>query len=121
MAEKQPQQYCSDAHATHGVLPPMTSKMIIDMKVNREGNILLFHDTPLAGTLEWIEYDQHCNQVVLVYDDGRLQHVGLKIPGDIGTRLLHAQQAATVYKKNGEVQLDDAQMVAVMVRNDVFE
>ena len=118
MAGFQNGHYSSDSHARHGVLAPIASCMTIDMLVNGEGNILLYHDQPLAGKLDWLEYDQDNNQLLLIFADGRIQCLGVPIAPEMGARLLGAQKAATVRVENGQYHYP--RMVTVMVREKTF-
>ncbi len=74
---------------------PLTSGMLIDVAVNREAEVWVFHNRPFPGVLEWIEYDIDESRLVFITRGGRLNDFGIAIGPQMRKYLQEAQQAYT--------------------------
>jgi len=57
----------------------MISQMLIDVVVNDDDRVWVFHDKPFDGILEWAEYDADLARLVFVTKNGKINDLGLQI------------------------------------------
>jgi hypothetical protein len=77
-------------------LAPLATQMKVDFLVNDRGRIAVLHDRRLAAVPQWVEYDEDAGQLLIVYDDGRIQELGMIIPAAAREPILSAGEAAIV-------------------------
>ncbi len=84
-----------------GLLPGLAATMKVDLLINTNNDVFLLHDRPLAADLDWIEYDQGTNHLVLMFTDGQMQELGMVIPPMMGDLLMKGGQVTFIYMNNG--------------------
>jgi len=85
------------------VLPPdypvnedLTSKMLIDVAVNRDSEVWVFHSQPFPGVLEWVEYDIDEARLIFITKGGKLNDFGITI-GPVMRKYLQSAQQISAY------------------------
>jgi hypothetical protein len=100
-------------------LSPLASQMKVDLLINGElGRIAILHEEPLAGTVQWLEYDEDQRQLLLVYEDGQVQELGMRLPPIGREQILRAGEARVIFMKNDFER--PYVTVPVIVREAVF-
>lgn len=61
------------------VNPDLTSKMLIDIAVNKNSDVWVFHDKPFPELLQWAEYDIDDGRLVFITKGGMINDFGLEI------------------------------------------
>lgn len=97
------------------VYPDMASTMKVDFVFNREGKVWILHDKPLPSILKWVEFDTDFESVTLVTREGKIQNVGLKVPGDMAYYIEQAMEITVMLMKDGKVE--DFAIVPMITRN----
>ncbi|MEM6812748.1 MAG: hypothetical protein AAF549_09820 [Pseudomonadota bacterium] len=57
----------------------LASEMECSLVSNKNSDIILLHDQPLNGVVDYIEFHPETNQMLLIYEDGEMQEFGHKI------------------------------------------
>ncbi len=73
--------------------PDLTDAMLVDIAIDKNAQVWVFHNKPLPDILEWIEYDQTDKRLVFVTKGGRLNDFGLTIKPLMHKYLCKAQTA----------------------------
>ena len=97
------------------IFPDMAKSMKVDFVFNREGKVWILHDKPLPAILKWVEFDTDFENVTLVTREGKLQHVGLKVPADMAYYIEQAMEITVMLMDNGKVK--DFAIVPMITRN----
>lgn len=88
------------------VLSPLTEDMAVDLVVNEEGQVWILHDKPLSGLLKWVEYDAGSAVLNLVFQDGVMQDIGLKVNEKTDECLKKGRNVFVGYMKDGQMLYD---------------
>lgn len=92
----------------------LTSGMLIDVSVNKNSEVWVFHNKPFPNVLEWIEYDAEESSLVFVTKGGRLNDLGIKI-GPLMHKYLHKANEAAAFLVFDN-QIHDVARVPIIVR-----
>lgn len=95
------------------MLPPLATRMGVDLVVNEKSDIWLLHDKPFAEIVKWIEFHQDLNKVILIMASGKQQELGMVVPEDIAKDLRHGRQIYLVHMQDKKIS--DCGMVPLMV------
>lgn len=105
-----------------GVLAPVAAQMKFDLLVGdgdeNGGDVVILHDRPFPGALDWIEYDEDTNTLVFVFRNGEIQDLGLPIPPFAAQTILRTDRALLIYMKDGSRK--DLEILPLMARESVF-
>lgn len=108
-----------------GVLAPVAAQMKFDLLVGDgdggdggDGDVVILHDRPFPGALDWIEYDEDTNRLVFVFRNGDIQDLGLSIPPFAAQAILRTDRALLIYMKDGSRK--DLEILPLMARESVF-
>lgn len=93
---------------------PMASTMKVDLFINRNAQVLVAHDRPFPGILQWAEYDVDIGNIIFVTNEGRIQDMGMKIQPTMRKYLRMAQKIDTVLVQDGQIR--DVWNVPLVVR-----
>ena len=61
------------------VLTHLYLQMRCGMFTNDKGEVLIVHEEPLGGTVDWVEFDAQEQTFTLAFEDGRIQLLGLEV------------------------------------------
>lgn len=81
----------------------LTSEMLIDVTVNKESDVWVFHDRPFPEVLEWIEYDVDDARLVFVTKGGRINDFGIRIGPLMEKYLQKAEQVDAYLVKDKQI------------------
>ncbi len=95
------------------VLPPLATRMEIDLLINEESKIWLLYSRPLQDMVKWAEYDPRSNKLALIMLSGQLQELGLVIPEKMQELLRNSRELYLVQITNKEIE--DCGIVPLMV------
>ena len=78
----------------------------IEVAVNEEGRVVVFHDKPFKVDLSWFEYDLGTSKLDFVLDDGEIRDAGMQIAPQISKHMQNSHQILTVLidDKTGELK-----------------
>lgn len=85
-------------------IPKLSKNMRCGIFVNDNGKIVIIHDKPLEKELSWIEYDDALTQTHLVYEDGSVQELGVKIPESMIKKMRNGQEVILIYLVKGKTK-----------------
>lgn len=81
----------------------LTAQMAIDIAVNQQSQVWVFHNKPFPGELEWVEYDTGEKRLVFVTEGGTISDFGMKIEPALGQYLEKAEFVETYLMWNSAV------------------
>lgn len=96
------------------VLPSLASQMGVSLIINENSQVWVVHDKALPDIFAWAEYDSDLSTLTLVYQDGQVQDLGMKIHAPMRDRLLQSRQIYTLLLE-GET-FTDCYMMPLLVR-----
>lgn len=94
----------SDQTPESPILDKLNSTMRCAILTNSKGEILIIHDKNLDGVVDYIEYDPTEQSFSLIFDDGRMQDLGLEFDEKIKKNLLHGAEVNLVYMESKVIQ-----------------
>lgn len=97
------------------VRKPMAKTMNADLIINKHSQVMLAHDQPFPGVLQWAEYDVDMGSLVFILDDGRMQDFGVRVEPAMGRYLRQAKMMDTVLVVKD--QIHDFFRVPLLVRD----
>jgi len=68
----------------------------IEVAVNEEGRVVIFHDKPFKVDLSWFEYDLETSKLDFVLDDGEIRDAGMRIAPQISKHMQNTHQILTI-------------------------
>lgn len=83
------------------VLADAVGEMKLDLAVNDDGEIYLFHEKPFNEAVNWVEYSEVEQKIYLVTQEGRIQGLGMKVPKLIGGKIDQSIRIFLVHVENG--------------------
>lgn len=75
------------------ILPSLASTMNVDVAVNEDAQVWVFHDQPLPGHLDWAELDVTEQSLKFITLDGGTIDLGMPVHPPI---MMHARKAARI-------------------------
>jgi hypothetical protein len=105
------------ADATADEIPvfrPLAATMNVDLVMNPDSKVWILHDKPFPDVLMWVEYDIDAATLTLVYRNGKIQELGMKIHAPMRKYLRSARQLFTM-RLEGE-QIADTYVRPLLVR-----
>lgn len=94
------------------VLPALSNFMTVDLVLGENNTVSILHTEKLPLVLKWVEYDYQAARLTLMYQDGRLQTLGVKVPETYAAAIL-ANKNIALFRTNG-TKIEDAYMVPVL-------
>lgn len=71
---------------------------------NAKGNITIVHDKPIEqDAVQWLEYDTTDRSFSLIYQDGEIQKLGIKLDEKMHTNLFKAKNVLIAYIANKKI------------------
>ncbi len=96
------------------VNPDLTEEMLVDIAVNKDSDVWVFHNEPFPGVLEWAEYDMEEEKLTFITKQGRLNDLGIEIK-PLMSKYLRKAKSVTAYLVNDK-KLHDFIEVPLLVR-----
>lgn len=96
------------------VFRPLATTMNVDLVMNPDSKVWILHDKPFPDILMWVEYDIDAATLTLVYRNGKVQELGIKIHAPMRKYLRSARQLFTM-RLEGE-QIVDTYVRPLLVR-----
>lgn len=96
------------------VFRPLAATMNVDLVMNPDSKVWILHDKPFPDILMWVEYDIDAATLTLVYRNGKVQELGIKIHAPMRKYLRSARQLFTM-RLEGE-QIADTYVRPLLVR-----
>lgn len=96
------------------VFKPLAATMNVDLVMNPDSKVWILHDKPFPDILMWVEYDIDVASLTLVYRNGKIQELGMKIHAPMRKYLRSARQLFTM-RLEGE-QIVDTYVRPLLVR-----
>lgn len=99
------------------ILQPLESQMRCCMFSNAKGDIMIVHEDPLDGGIEWVEFHVKTGAMNLVHEGGRIQPLGVALDDDATKNLSNGQQVTLVHFDANKV-LTSHQTKVMIVHED---
>jgi len=90
----------TDNEQLNPLLDSLDSAMRCAILTNPKGEVTILHDQSLSGDIEWIEYDEVEDTFSLIYEQGRIQPLGLSIEAKMKENLIKAQSVTLLHIKD---------------------
>ncbi len=84
------------------VLPDMRSGMDVDLAVNADGKLYVFHEKPNPEEIEYVIYDIHGSRLVFIGKNGRIQDISMAVQDAMRTHMKKAENICLVQIKDGQ-------------------
>jgi hypothetical protein len=78
-----------------------------------DGEILIAHERPIEGVIQWIEYDVARNSFMIIHEGGRVQDLGLKINEVMQDNISNGRKVMLVHMVGGEIQSGQRALLVV--------
>ena len=82
------------------ILSDLNTKMRCAILTNAQGEILIIHDQALDGTVDYIEHDPETQSFALIFDDGRMQELGITLDQKMKNNLMHGTEVTLTLMEN---------------------
>lgn len=105
----------SDHSSDLPVLTNLNETMRCGILTNSNGDILILHDMPLNGFVDYIEYDQQEDTFTLIFEDGKMQNIGIDFDRKMASDLSHGLQVTLGYFLDKKIE--SSQTVTFLVRD----
>lgn len=66
---------------------PLAAEMRCGVFSNAGGQILIVHDQEIGGAVQWLEFDQPSGQIFMVFDDGEIRDLGIRLDNKMRANL----------------------------------
>lgn len=86
------------------ILNDLGSQMRCGIFTNASGEILVVHDHALPAAVDYIEYDSDSDQCCLVYNDGRMQNLGVSLNQKVRNHIQHGSEVTLAYLENKKIK-----------------
>ena len=73
-----------------------TNPLDVQIAVDDNGRVVVFHDKPFKGELSWFEYDLGENRLDFVMDNGDVRDIGRSLSPQISKHMQNTHQILTV-------------------------
>ncbi len=97
------------------VFPPLAEQMGISLILNPESKIWLVHEQAFPDILMWAEYDIDTASLSLVFREGRVQDIGMRIHPPMRKYLARSRQIFTMLLQGDKVA--DCYIMPLLVRD----
>lgn len=68
----------------------------IEVSVNEDGNVIVFHNKEFKSPLSWYEYDLDKSKLDFVMDNGDIRDAGMPLAREISKHMQNAHQILTI-------------------------
>ena len=103
-----------DAPEEIPVFKSLASTMNVDLLLNPDSKVWILHDKAFPDILMWVEYDVDSASLTLVYRNGKVQALGMKIHAPMRKYLRSARQVFTMRLENEKIV--DTYILPLLVR-----
>jgi hypothetical protein len=83
-----------------------SNPLYIEVAVNEDGRIIVFHDKPFKHKVSWFEYDLDTSELDFVMDSGEVRNAGMKLVPLLAKNMQNSHQILMVLMddKTGEAR-----------------
>jgi hypothetical protein len=68
----------------------------VEVSVNEDGNVIVFHNKQFKSPLSWFEYDLETSKLDFVMDNGDIRNAGMPLAREISKHMQNAHQILTI-------------------------
>lgn len=68
----------------------------VEVSVNEDGNVIVFHNKQFKSPLSWFEYDLETSKLDFVMDNGDIRDAEMQIPHGLSKYMQNAHQILTI-------------------------
>jgi hypothetical protein len=68
----------------------------VEVSVNEDGNVIVFHNKQFKSPLSWFEYDLETSKLDFVMDNGDIRNAGMPLAQEISKHMQNAHQILTI-------------------------
>lgn len=97
------------------ILSNLNDTMRCGVLTNAKGEILILHDMPLSDPVDYIEYDKQDKTCALIFEDGKVQSIGIDMDEKMEADLSHGIKVTIGYFSDKKIQ--SAQTVTFLIRD----
>jgi len=105
----------SQADTESPILNDLSAKMRCGIFTNSQGEILIIHDKIIEGSIDYVEFDSQEQSFFLIYDDGRMQALGIEFNAQIQSNLQHGTEVTLAFIQNKAIQ--SSEKVVFLIRD----
>ncbi len=87
----------------------------IEIGVNNEGRVVVFHDKRFKKELSWFEYEISSSKLDFILDDGQIRDAGMKIAPQISKHMQNSYQILTVFMDNNTGEAIEGRYVPLII------
>ena len=98
----------NDSSLASSVLQPLGDNMRCGVFTNEGGHVLIVYDKAIEGSIEWIEYHKEDNNLFFVYEDGRIQDLGVVIDKETARNLTRGKQVTLSHVQDKVIHSNQA-------------
>ena len=106
----------SDQNPELPMLENLNTQMRCGIFTNAGGEILIIHDQKIEGVIDYIQYDLREPSFSLIFDDGKIQNLGIDFDEIIKSNLLHGSEVTLAYMDAKTIQ--SSQKVLFLINKD---
>ena len=124
MSEDTPQTPLgSEEHAPVGTLVDLVTgvdednPLDLNIAVNHEGKIVVFHDKPFKDPLSWLEFDLHTRNLDFILEDGELRNTGIPIQENISKNMQNTHQILMILMDDSTGEAKEGHYIPLIVHH----
>ncbi len=68
----------------------------IEVAINEDGRVILFHDKVFKNDLSWLEFDLGTNELDFILDGGLMRNFGMPLDHSVAKHMQNTHQVLTV-------------------------
>ncbi len=78
----------------------------IEVAINEDGRVVLFHDKVFKNDLSWLEFDLDTNELDFILDDGLVRNFGMPLDQSVAKHMQNTHQVLAVLldEKTGDAK-----------------
>ena len=89
----------------------------IEISINDEGAVIVFHDKPFKNALSWFEFDLNSSTLDFVLDDGDIRDAGLPLVPEIAKYMQNSHQILTVLLDDKTGEAKEGRYIPLIIHN----
>ena len=90
----------------------------LEIALNEDGRVIVFHDKPFNRELSWFEYDLKQSRLDFVLDNGDVRNAGMRIAPQISKYMQNTYQILTILMDDKTGEARSGRYVALIVHQD---
>ncbi len=82
------------------------SPLNIEVAINEDGRVILFHDKVFKNELSWLEFDLGTSELDFILDGGHMRNFGMPLDRSVSKHMQNTHQVLTVLldEKTGDAK-----------------